>query len=123
MIILQINTENDITVTCSELMLDPTNYVAIRFTNETTYETVECLLDQNFSPSPGRYDVFKITEVPGASADPANGLIHFDRVGHWKYDCFEWPVGLTWSSITNQRHIETGRALVSGTLNVPEVYQ
>jgi len=125
MITLEINTQNTVTITCSELMLDTTNYIAIRFTSEMTFQTVECLLDTNISPSIGRYDQFVIDVVPvGASADPANGIIYFDRVGHWKYDCFEWDKNTAWGPIPdNLRKVETGRALVTGTLPIQDVYQ
>lgn len=126
MIIINKNTTNNVVVTCSELMYDPTNYVAIRFTNETTFDEVFVLLTNNISPSIGRYDEFEITETTPNNINPQNGIINLPLIGHWKYDCFEWESNTPWdpSIVTSNRLVETGRCLVQGEdNNIDEVYK
>lgn len=127
MIIINKNSTNNIVVTCSELMQDPVdNYIAIKFTNDITYEEVNALLQENISPSIGRYDEFVIVETTVPNIDPEEGIINFNRLGHWKYDCYEWPYAEQWDPtlIETFKLVETGRCLVQGDLsNVDEVYK
>lgn len=126
MIIIEKNNTNNIVITCSELMLNPNNYIAIQFVNETTFDEVYVLLQNNISTSQGRYDEFEITETTANNTDSENGIINFPLTGHWQYNCFEWNSNDVWdpSTVTSNRLVETGRCLVQGEIvGLDEVYQ
>lgn len=126
MIIINKNNTNNIVITCSELMSNPNNFIAIEFINETTFDKVYVLLTNNLSPSIGRYDEYEITETEINSVDPENGIINLPLLGHWQYNCYEYNANEPWDPelVTSGKLVETGRCLVNGELlGLDEVYK
>lgn len=110
--VIRKNTINNIVVTVSERsqLVDP--YFLIVFTNKFSTEEVTAVTSvQNGVAVNSRYDLFVITETPGA--EPLNGEVYLIE-GEWSYKVYE---------STNQTLVvgeTTGRVLQEGFIVVKE---
>lgn len=127
MIHLSANTINEVTCTCSELMLSPgTNNVLFHIQNARTYEDFYCVTTGNTSPSPGRYDLFNINVVDTSttSADTLNATVQLKKDGQYIYTAYEWRTSddINSLNLNELRQVETGFCIVTGNTEVNSVY-
>jgi len=123
---------SQITVTFTELMTDFSDWILVSLESEFTKESSlqYFLLKDNLSLSPGRYDIFEITETSGTT-DPESAIIDIPATGFYIYTAYQYDKTVVFDPINPLigKVLETGRAKVTGTDEVntdpiiPSVYQ